>query len=129
MQALFTHLTAGLLLVQVLTGWCWRCAVESPACTSHTQPASRCCCDPKPEEHQPEAPANCPRECQGVCVYVAPSGGHVDFSLLDSSLDFGVIATDLSHSQFSVAYWERIGEVSPPRTPLRLHLLHQLLLI
>ena len=127
MQAIFTHLTASLLLVQVLTGWCWRCAAEGPDCTSHAQAASHCCCDPKPEESQPEVPADCPRECQGVCVYLAPSNVHI--TLLDCTLAFGVIGTDLPYSQLSVLLRERASDISPPRTPLRLHLLHQLLLI
>lgn len=128
MQAAIAHLTASLLLVQVLTGWCWRCAAESPACTAHAQAASHCHCNHESEDSS-EAPADCPRECQGVCVYLTAGNVHLDLTLLDYAFTFGVVPADLSCSQVSAVHWERAGDFTPLRAPLRLHLLHQLLLI
>lgn len=129
MQAVFANLTASLLLVQMLTGWCWRCASETHACTADVQVTSHCCCDPTPHE-TPEAPANCPKECQGVCVYVSPVNVHVDLSLLDADFGLYMVSVELLHEQVaSEAYWERNGDNSPSEPPIRLHLMHQLLLI
>lgn len=129
MNILTSHLTASLLLVQALSGWCYeRAEVGSAAqgqvvhCCGHDDCALG-------HEGQSEDPCPSESECHGFCTYVTSVGPQLDVlqvSLADciwfvpSRLDSGIIGAPCRNGQADVGLHE---------PPLRLHLLHQILLV
>lgn len=131
MQAVLSHLLASLLLIQALTGWCWHCPHDT--CSDQVAEAknsSTCCCHESRQHDDSTIPEQCPRECQGFCVYVSSVDTQVDLLQLDISFHCQVQVIDslLAASPAPVA-WDRIVDSVDSRPPLRLHLLNQSLLI
>lgn len=136
MRALVPNLTAVLLVIHAMIGCChhpWHGDGEVEAASIRVSHCS--CCGHHGVSHDasegPSEPGNGERECHGVCSYIptqrlqlGASAGGVDFSL--------AVMTPVHRSGRIAAPDERLEQLgivddSPP--PLRLHLLHQILLI
>jgi hypothetical protein len=136
MRALVPNLTAVLLVIHAMIGCChhhWHGDDEVAAASISVSHCS--CCSHQRATHDaskvPGEPCNGERECHGVCSYIptqrmqlGASAGGIDFRL--------AIVTPVHTSGRIAAAAERLDQLdavddSPP--PLRLHLLHQILLI
>lgn len=143
MRALVSHIVAVAVTLHALLGCCWHHAHESVVAVAETEakapaPVKKCCCK---HHHEPELAQEehhstdqdpvdrCPNTCGDKCVYVGVNRVQLDHALILTSFDLVTaapqydLATDLSISRFE----SDDATVDPP--PLRLHLLHQLLLI
>jgi hypothetical protein len=135
MQALSNSLMAGLLLIQALTGLCCYHARAAACCETSAVAKSDVpdCCQRKKQKTPPQkAPSvPCPRcECMGFCTYVQSDKVELDFPQLVLPFDLLIPAQISADSQFnSPSFW--IAATHPPAAgpPLRLHLLHQIILI
>jgi hypothetical protein len=137
MQAVFSNLMAGLLLIQALTGWCDRsphaCASRCPDATDLVQAEDGCCRHDACPVGEDRSPADsCPSkgECHGICTYVPSQETRIDTSqvVLPDSFMAVMSATldaEIASSLLLDALWH--SAISEP--PIRLHLLHQIILI
>lgn len=116
-----------MLLLQALTGWCCHRPYDVNLGTPTAQQVALCtdCCH-HPSPQPPVRPANCPK-CMGVCTYVPPQKTLIDSPqltvLCDVTAAIGV--ADFARTSRPDRPW---GQLTP-EPPLRLHLLHQILLI
>lgn len=133
MHTFFTNLMAGLLFIHTVFGCCWHHA-HSYAPPEHAaiHKASHCC---HHHEHSAgskhdETPCQDRLECHGTCTYVAPQKVQIDSPVATASFELaavlatnadGLIAPEVPHG------WELLPNATQP--PLRIHLLHQILLI
>jgi hypothetical protein len=126
---------SAVLLLHAALGCCWHHAHKCDGCETasvessadhcehagcHEQHGSGC--------HQNPSPCKCRVECQGVCTFLPPGKVLIDLVPLVSSLDVTNVAFrggDLSSARY--AAWSGCCPNLEP--PLRLHLLHQSLLI
>lgn len=132
MQAILKNVMASLLLLHAAFGCCLHCAHNCAGC-ENASPAglvSTCCCSHHTQAPQQKTPCKCPLECHRLCVYVPTHKASVDGS--DLLPFFAFLASDGTewNSQLAVALsWERTHEPLATEPSVRLHLLHQLLLI
>lgn len=138
MQAVVSSLTAVLLFIHTVFGCCWHHAhvcQQQPIAAAATTAG---CCQhrhhhegPQQSESNPhEQPGNCQVNCHGTCNYTVPQKVRVDSPLSIASIDLWPTAGALCQSHLvSAIAWEAAGLQPLPEQPLRLHLLHQLLLI
>lgn len=136
MHIVLSSLMAALLGIHAFFGCCWhhghRCAECTPSATQVAQPA-KCChhhqgTDEK--QHGKQTPCKCFLECHGVCIYVPSQKVQLDSPELIVPLDFVAVLTAFSDmQQASTAPWEISRGPTAVSPPLRLHLLHQILLI
>jgi hypothetical protein len=136
MRAAVSSFTAALLIVHAMIGCChhhWH-QVDECAAAARSAPCCACCCPrvATPGESQaPTEPCNGERECQGVCTYLPTSRLQLDIATDHLGWDVAAMTSTLTHSTCddTAALWThwQIRDDSPP--PLRLHLLHQILLI
>ena len=108
-------------------------AVFGCSCHSARRPVakSKACCpndDCGQDQSRPRQPARCGEQCGGVCTYLPPQRTLLDALVFDVSLPANVEA---SVPTVNAATSIDPADVGLPRygPPLRLHLLHQLLLI
>jgi hypothetical protein len=135
-QALMSLLMAGLLLIQAITGWCCvplrAMTVEKCSSVSASIPPV-CCCHqrqlPAGQSDEQPAPRDGKTTCHGFCIYVphenfsdAAHGALIVsfFAIIPASVDAPVVTTLAQDCCWKLA-------VDEP--PLRLHLLHQVLVI
>jgi hypothetical protein len=133
MHAILASLMAAVVSIQALLGCCWHharlCAQCEPAVKT-VQP--KACC----HRHQAKAtdepgqpkPCNCRIECEGLCTYLPPQKTHIDVAPLPVAFDCVAILPARAESHPAPA-WEPSGGPAPAGPPLRLHLMHQILLI
>jgi hypothetical protein len=135
MHAFLSGLLASALFVHAIYGCCWHHAQCTPTCnhaiactTTETE-----CCDHSTapaEGNQPQPPCDDQRDCQGVCNYLPSHKTQLDSPLDLAALDFPESLPANASAQLVAI--RAAGEPCDPRVfepPLRLHLLHQLLLI
>lgn len=134
MHAILSHLLASILLVQALFGWCGRPPYKEVNCdtSAGTFSTKSCCnqCGTNAQGEHPVGPCKCEFECQGVCTYVRPEKTLVDssqWSLLALFLEVDPALAG-SHSAFG-SIGVRACHPLDSKPPLRLHLVHQVLLI
>jgi hypothetical protein len=143
MHAFLSNLTAVLLVIHAMIGCChhhWHCddecaaavtlcAAPCPCCAPYT--CCEPCCGSHDESEQPSQPCNGELQCQGVCSYLPTQKTVIDASDVDSGLDFAaIIPTHLDgHLAAAALPWGFAHTVNDSPPPLRLHLLHQILLI
>jgi hypothetical protein len=135
MRATIANLTAFLLIVHAMIGCChhhWQFDQERAA----ANPVATCsCCEHHcaTQESADESPVPCDgrEECHGVCTYLPTQ--RVDLDVLAGGNDFDIATAIPTHSFSPAATSDMVtGSIftlddSPP--PLRLNLLHQILLI
>jgi hypothetical protein len=131
MQAELSNFMALVLLVQA-TGWCCHrsCdSLHSPHCED-LQTAGIAGCghrDSMTDTNQPPAsPGKCP-ECFGCCTYVQPEKTQLDNVELGIPFDLSAVALEIR--MVLACRWQLGADALQSRPPLRLHLLHQFLLI
>lgn len=136
MQAVLSNLMASLLLIQAVTGWCWHAPNDCANCAHSTvhRVARTCSCRDqcKPCEHSEGSPApgGSKGKCHGFCTYVAAQETRIDMSQATVSFNMAaIVLTELDRQLTSAIAWERACHLAVSEPPLRLHLLHQLLLI
>lgn len=134
MRLVISNLLAIVLLFQALTGVCCYHVCNCGQDALESKPAvesSHCChshCHDGQESDHQQAPSN-HQHCLGFCTYVAPPKVQVDCPLLPSlsaSSELCAVLTQMAGS--CTGHYELIAyPVAEP--PLRLHLLHQIILI
>jgi len=135
MREVFTRLMAAWIFVLAVSGWCCRppfaCAqADSAPSVSQTVACCQRCGREGHRESEPTAPCKGQSECHGVCVYVPAQKAQLDTKPVLSAIDFIAIAPPLTDSQIAAALaWEQLGDPLRFEPPLRLHLVHQVLLI
>ena len=137
MQSVLRQFAAGMLLIQALTGWCWHCPC---ACAPAQQSAAVvsddgcCCCEREnfdtPVHPGPTAPDKARLQCHGICVYVSPDQATIDGPHLVRACDVPVPAATWGLQLDGVGLaWAIAHEPLKSGPPLRLHLLHEIILI
>ena len=136
MRAVSSILMASLLFIQAVSGWCWHPAREGTGLDNSVAPIEstvRCCdrdCEDAREGEPSQDPCKCRLECSGVCTFLPPEKTLIDAPQLVAGFDHLSVFPALAESQDVSANWTRVvhgpSELEPP---LRLHLLHQSLLI
>ena len=135
---LICNLTSVALLAHVLLGCCWhhghRCSHQSAAAAEVASAHDRCCAQPQEGTHSQGSVGDCghgDNGCQGVrCVFVSDAPGAaaaVPAWQHRDALPLGPLAVDTSPAGSPLC-----GEASLAAgccRPLRIHLLHQVLLI
>jgi hypothetical protein len=82
------------------------------------------------ESSAPPAPCDCKIECHGTCTYLPPEKSPVDSAADGPAFAQPVVALlDNSSTDLLSANWEWLTDPVESAQPLRIHLLHQVLLI
>jgi hypothetical protein len=133
MRVVVSCIMAVLLLLQAVTGICCACKCDCPHAASsiaNPQPTHACChCRNEQSKH---VPAHVPckgSHCLGVCTYVQSSKVQIENVWHCAAIDSpDVSAISL---QLLTLHSNRCDEllVNVAEPPLRLHLLHQIILI
>ena len=149
MHAVLSILMAAALIVHAVLGCCWhhahdcvRCdnpIAHVPGLTAKTSDQVACCkhhhgAGPEASEGQQEQPSQepckCRFECRGVCAYLPPQKTQIDSPELVVAFDYAIVAPMRAGVPIAPALsWELAGNLANVEPPLRLHLLHQMLLI
>lgn len=135
MLQIYLHsLLAGATLVQALSGWCHQHGAECAQCDSRPVAVIRAmCCQHHGGDsqliRQAQLPCECGVRCHGFCIFVTTAKAQLDVPR-ESSLDFAcpLAATMKSCAACSV-YFDDGFDLVACQPPLRIHLLHQSLLI
>ena len=125
MHLLASNLLASLLLTQALLGWCWHCTDDChrPSDSVIAEQCAACLHGGiDGDEH------TCEWQCQGSCVFVKADRTHIDdvASVLPTITLEATL--DLPQCPSAALTW-LASEDRGGSLPVRLHLLHQLLLI
>lgn len=135
MRNILSNLIAALLLVHALVGCCRHRDHQAAdnRCPEVSAPAHSCCghagCER--EKSQPPTPCKCKIECHSLCVYLPPQKGVVTSSSLALFVNFAGAGTEFVTVDIPTASglerWQ--AEHFALQPPIRLHLLHQIILI
>jgi hypothetical protein len=142
MPTLVSSLTATMLLVHVLFGCCRHCGDRFIAC-EHTEASASLmagCCHHEHggdcrqgESHNDELPVvPCSKlECKALCISLPPERTQVDAGQLELSTDIVAVALPTANPDSAPghSYLDALRNVRMSEPPLRLHLLHQIILI
>lgn len=135
MHAILSIITAATLFIHALFGCCWHHAHSCVRCEMASAEASpvaggcKCHHGSQPDQ-QPSGPCNCQFECKGVCTYLPPQKTVADCPELGVPFSSVAIVSVLADRHLSaVGVWEQTCGQLATEPPLRLHLLHQILLI
>jgi hypothetical protein len=134
MRTAFSSLVSASLLIHALLGCCWHhahaglllgsgqtVAVESSGCCNH---------GPAPSEDRTPGPCNDNSRCEGICTYLPAPKSQVGMPQFLAPSDLASILPIASDAPLSTTLAvERFGDSCRFEPPLRLHLLHQHLLI
>src|SRR6267142_2333810 len=133
MQAVLSISTAATLFIHAVFGCCWphvhsrdhaiTAAIAQPvSCCKHHYHGS--------DDRQQEKPRKCTVECEGTCNYLVPQKVQIDAPQTVALFDLIAAVPAVADVQAALARFWALG-CSPQESapPLRLHLLHQLLLI
>ena len=135
MRAFVSNLTVAMLLIHALVGCCRH--HEHNCCESTIERdslAAGCCHDDHASgDHEHEAPTPPGQNtfgCQGVCTYLPPQKVLIDAPQLVNSIDFlAIVPTTANGYAAAGTFWDRTRVAQAPEPPLRLHLLHQIILV
>jgi hypothetical protein len=133
MRALLAGLTALVLFIHAASGCCWHHHHEGEAHGGTPGTATAHCDHHRHgnEHHgQPHGPCKSGSKCQGVCTYLPVQRTQLNAPQLVVALDLvGDAAVAGCGAQRTSTSWARVCCPSDLRPPLRLHLLHQVLVI
>jgi hypothetical protein len=134
MRAIVSNLTAAMLLVHALVGCCRhleRNCVRHESATEGVSVMAACCDHCRGQNESSPRPEKCGCECQGVCTYLPPQKTLIDAPHSIISFDFLPIDPPLADNCLASAnaLLEQSSSCSCPGLPLRLHLLHQIILV
>ena len=141
MHAFFANLMAGLLLIHALFGWCWHhghawtaCLVPGcelvkvTLCTGHGHAGKDQTDEGNRGQHQRPSPVE---KCPSVCTFLPVGKTHTETLLLKAPFELGalyVLPAPVS-ADCLTGTWNGVTGPLEPQPPVRLHLLHQILLI
>ncbi|HEY4232048.1 MAG TPA: hypothetical protein VGM76_01350 [Lacipirellulaceae bacterium] len=133
MQAFVSKLMVGLVLAQAISGWCCHrpchCLDGEAADVCAELTADECCHN----DHSTltlHASAHCQcHECLGFCTYVAAAKSQLVRPQTSFGFDLAAANPGLANTQWSVEQRAGNRESDQLGPPVRLHLLHQSLLI
>jgi hypothetical protein len=132
MRAAISILMSSLLLAQAVFGLCWHEVDDCAHCPSRPAACANQCCDAPPTEPSSKQPTESPRghlECRGCCTFLPTQSFQVD-SQHHIAVDFlADTATVLDGGLATPPSWTLLRASRNHAPPLRLYLLHQLLLI
>ncbi len=126
---------AALLLIQAVSGSCWQptracIGLETARGVASTHSCCETGCEDEGEGNSTEGPCGCDLECSGICTYLGSEKIDFDSAQLIVAFAHALVQSALADSQSVPTNWTQIlcgtSEIEPP---LRLHLLHQTLLI
>lgn len=126
MHTFLASLTSAMLLIQALTGLCchrpYNVSLGVPAARQAADCAN--CC--RHHSEPPERPVKCSK-CMGVCTYVPPQRTEIDSH---QSTALGDVADEVGVADFSgTSQPDRPWGLLKLEPPLRLHLMHQILVV
>ena len=132
MHAFVSILMAGSLLAHAALGCCGH--VEHTCGRGEVSAAALVasdCCDHEPAcPLDRDDPCKCRPECHGVCLFLPGPTTQFDAPSAGGSSDAATVFAPAAASPIAAALrWERLCQRFKSERPLRLHLLHQLLLI
>jgi hypothetical protein len=139
MQALVSKLMVALVLAQAVSGWCCHrpchClddeAAENSLAGIDDCGHDECCHDEVHAASAFHASSHCQcHECLGFCTYVA--GAKLQIARPHTMVGLDALATNAAatHTQLAASQWSHFSPASVHfGPPVRLHLLHQSLLI
>jgi hypothetical protein len=151
MHAIISSFVAAILSIHALLGCCWHHARGCEVCettirgvaSSEVSPETSCCHHvtghrPQPDDacgggHRPShsGPCKCRIDCCGSCAFlpapraleIAQVSGHGDDCLV------ACLPAIMAGPSTPSLFWRLVSGPTPMEPPLRLHLLHQILLI
>lgn len=134
MRAMLSSLMSLTLVFHAALGCCWhhdhRCehdgefdtqTCESDACCEHYEDQG------DPAESTP--PCDCKLECHGICTYVAPQKVQLDVPLAVAPFDSIAIRSLVVDAHLALGLPGDSADPAEFEPPLRLHLLHSIVLI
>jgi hypothetical protein len=131
MQAFLSILMASVIVLHAAFGCCWHhahcCSQFSQVAVS--QPAKCCQHHHESSGSHRQSPGKCKVECHGVCNYLVPQKVRIDPPRMVALFDVVANQTASSDFRFDVPSGWTLEKSSLETAPLRLHLLHQHLLI
>jgi hypothetical protein len=136
MNAILSILTAAALFIHAAMGCCWHhthhCGHGDATTAGVSQPV-QCCKHHHPAQHgkQPADPCKCKVECHGVCIYLPTQKTHIDAPRIVIPFNHVAVIPALADTHHLSAPFrlDGTGGALESEPPLRLHLLHQILLI
>jgi hypothetical protein len=138
MRRFVSSLAAVMLLVHSLVGCCGRLDVCQKSCDGTEccdSLVADCCHDDHDTESQPGqtpfAPCDCRLHCKAFCVSLPPENTVVDAARAARSIELVAVAGTVPKISASAAAASRdaVSASGSWQPPLRLHLLHQIILI
>jgi hypothetical protein len=137
MHAAVSHCLAALMLIHSLLGCCWHHAQEegdsSRLASFLVDPSGNCQQHPSghSDHHQPGHPCKHHDDgtCPGTWVYFSSGRPQVSKTLFFAPLDSVVALPAMDNADRQLHGCERAAIAPASRTPMRLHLLNQILLI
>ena len=132
MHAVVSSVMSVVLLIHTAVGCCLhhaRCLEFT--CASSSEPIKPCCQHRRHDtESRPTNPCGSKVECQGTCTYVAPEKVRIAGQPLVASFDLPAMLPAGLATHAVTAFGFEFGHLPlAGAPPLRLHLLHQSLLI
>jgi hypothetical protein len=130
MHALISSAMAVWLAVLSVTGWCCHSPSQSARNSPKAKPAA-CCkhCSHQSGEKGAPAPRESQPKCHGVCIYLPVEKSHVDRSQHLAPFDFTLDQTSVGMQVSVDAFSDEFRDPITAQPHLRLHLLHQIMLI
>jgi hypothetical protein len=134
MQTFVASLMSAVLAIQAVFGCCWHHAHFHLHCQRSLAQAAapaKCCHHHHASESKPvEPPCQGHDDCQGSSDYLVPQKVQLDATETVAVFDMPAIVSLLSATPGAAQFsYEYAGSRSTIELPLRLHLLHQTLLI
>jgi hypothetical protein len=132
MHTLMTIVSAATVAVHSLIGCCLHHAHISAEADSHAALAvfAACSAEGSVESAAPSPDTPCPEHSHrhSLCSFLSPQKGAADGNSLDGSFDFAAMGGTIIDLRLAPRLRRQVA-LAPEPEPLRLHLLHQILLI
>ncbi len=135
MVAAVCNVMAALVLSHAVLGCCWHHSHLCASCDKaigRTEPSSDCCRhhNSSSDEGERSAPCRCYFQCPGVCVYLPTQKTGVNLAPDVNPCELLAVAAVTAQRHVDLtSLSERGREPAIFEPPLRLHLVHQVLLI
>ena len=138
MRRYVSSLTTAMLLVHALVGCCRHHDHHRIMCdrTEFSDSLVGGCCHqddatPRHDDERPFAPCDCRLTCKALCVSLPPEKTLIDAGQSVPSIDVMTAASIAAtvHAPTALSYCDGRRVCRAPEPPLRLHLLHQIILV
>ncbi len=125
---------AGTLLLHAAMGCCWSHLHACTQCENEATVCAESCCPHETADHSQDhqshhTPSPCHSQCHGVCTYLPVQKTHLDAPDMAAPFDFAApVIAAVDSQRNDLLSWEQ-GRLVAAGPPVRLHLLHQLILV